>query len=157
MQKTKHWYVLQTKPRSEKKVASRLSDMGIEVYCPVKTEIRQWSDRKKKVEVPVLPSMVLVKIEDKNRPLVFDAAGVVRYLFWLGKPAIVPEDEINILQEALTSGLKVVDVKKIEVGDVIEVEGLGSISKEKGTVKYVSGSQCWVVMERLGYIVKLDI
>ena len=101
--KQPHWYVLITKPRAEKKVVQRLLDINLEVYCPVKIEMRQWSDRKKRVEVPILPSMVFVRLTDSQRSLVFDVSGVVRYLFWLGEPAIVRELEIETLKEALDS------------------------------------------------------
>jgi transcriptional antiterminator RfaH len=152
-----NWYVLITKPRAEKKVAERLADLNLEVYCPVKIEMRQWSDRKKKVQAPLLPSMVLVRLTDAQRPLVFDVVGVVRYLFWLGEPAIVRELEIETLKEALDSGLTIVETSKIGVGDIIDIEGLGSVKKEKGKIKHISGKHCWVVMESLGYIVKLTI
>jgi len=92
-----NWFVLHTKPRFEKKVEERLLSLGIEAYCPVRKEIRLWSDRKKKVDVPVLPSMVLVKLEEKKVNDVFNVNGVVRYMFWLGKRAIVREKEIDIL------------------------------------------------------------
>ena len=74
----------------------RLNDLGVEVYCPVKTEVRQWSDRKKKVIVPVLPSMVLVHLKETDRDQVFLVPGVLRYLFWLGKAAQVSSKEISI-------------------------------------------------------------
>jgi hypothetical protein len=81
----KSWHVIYTKPRAEKKVEERLNNFGIEAFCPVKQQIKQWSDRKKKILVPVLPSMVLVNIDEKNRNRVFDIPGVVRYMFWLKK------------------------------------------------------------------------
>ena len=59
-----NWFVLYTKPRFEKKVEEGLLSLGIEVYCPTRKEIRIWSDRKKRVDVPVLPSMVLVKLDE---------------------------------------------------------------------------------------------
>jgi len=65
------------------------------------TQIKQWSDRKKKTETPLIASYVFVNIEEKNRNDVFDIPGVVRYLFWLGKPAIVREVEILALKEDL--------------------------------------------------------
>ena len=55
-----NWYVLHTKLRCEKKAQEQLLSMGIKAYCPTRNEIRLWSDRKKRIEVPVLPSMVLV-------------------------------------------------------------------------------------------------
>ncbi|MDX1426779.1 MAG: transcription termination/antitermination NusG family protein [Salegentibacter mishustinae] len=47
------WYVLYTKPRTEKRVAESLEQMGVEVYCPLITEIKQWKDRKKKLKTPL--------------------------------------------------------------------------------------------------------
>ena len=66
-QNNNHWFVLVTKPRNEQKVESRLNDIGIQAYCPVRTELRQWSDRKKKIKVPLLPSMLLVKLPNNLR------------------------------------------------------------------------------------------
>jgi len=156
MTNNKNWYVIITKPRSEQKVAKRLEDLGVEVYCPVKTEVRQWSDRTKKIKVPILPSMLLVRLMDVDRDQVFLASGVLRYLFWLGKPAIVSSKEIEILKETLVSNYSKVSIEKMEVGDVIAVDGFGTL-KEKGTIKYFSGNQCWVVLHSLGYVVKLQI
>lgn len=150
------WYVLITKPKSEKKVAQKLEERGIEVCCPVSVEVRQWSDRKKKVEVPLLPSMVLVKLEDKERPVVFETYGAVRYLFWLGKPATVTEAEIDTLMDIKSSSLTLQNVEKIQPGSIIDLKELG-FHQEKGTVKYVSGNQCWVVLDTLGYVIKLQI
>ena len=59
---SKKWFVLFTKPRTEIKVSQRLSVLGIENYTPTRIEVRQWSDRKKKITVPLLPSMVLVSL-----------------------------------------------------------------------------------------------
>ena len=75
------WFVLCTKPRNELKVLNRLSSLGIDAYTPSRIELRQWSDRKKKVLVPLLPSMVLVRLDEKEVQKVFDIPGVVLYLF----------------------------------------------------------------------------
>ena len=149
------WYVLLTKPRSEKKVAERLKNKGIEVCCPVRTELRQWSDRKKKVAVPLLPSMVLVNLNDDDRNSVFDVNGVVRFLFWLGQPAEVSEDEIDALV-SIEEKHTILEVNRITKGDVIDLKGLG-FNTEKGTVKYVSGNQCWLILHNLGYVVKVQL
>ena len=151
------WFVLITKPKAEKKVAQRLKDLGLEVYCPIKVEVRQWSDRKKKVEVPALPSMLFVKLEEHQRNIVFNVVGVLRYLFWLGEPAVVPEREIDTLKNSIDSGFKIVETKKIEPGHIIEIDGFGALDKTKGKVKHVSGNQIWVILEGLGYVLKLTI
>ena len=57
------WYVLYTKPRQEKKVTDSLNAIGVEAYCPLVTVIKQWSDRKKKVQIPLINSYVFVNIE----------------------------------------------------------------------------------------------
>ena len=56
----KKWYVLYTKPRHEIKALERLTQNGFEVYCPMKTTLKQWSDRKKKVSEPLLPSYLFI-------------------------------------------------------------------------------------------------
>ena len=150
------WYVLITKPKSEKKVAEKLEQKGIDVCCPVRTEVRQWSDRKKKVEVPLLPSMILVKLLDKDRPKVFEVYGALRYLFWLGAPATVSEKEVETLLDIKNNNLHVLNTEKIEPGDVIDLKSMGFI-QEKGTVKYISGNQCWVILNNLGYVIKLQL
>src|SRR6056297_2638782 len=117
------WYVLYTKPRTEKRVAERLQEIGVEVYCPLIAEIKQWKDRKKKLKTPLFKSYVFIKLEDKNRNQVFDVPGVVRYLFWLGKPAVVRNEEIEVIQEWL-DGEKVDDAKveHLNEGDKISIK-----------------------------------
>ena len=98
-----NWYVVYTKPKWEKKVAERLSEIGITTYCPLITKLSQWSDRKKKIQVPLFNSYIFVQIDEKNRNVIFDIPGAIRYLFWLGKPAIVKEREIELIQEWLNT------------------------------------------------------
>lgn len=150
------WYVLITKPKHELKVAERLQENGFEVCCPTRIEVRQWSDRKKKVTVPLLPSMVLINIADKDRSQVFTVPGALRYLFWLGEPAVVPEKEVQVLKDIANQKQQVLSTEKIEIGREIDLKDFGMTAK-KGTVKYISGNQCWVVLHKLGYVIKLKI
>lgn len=150
------WYVLITKPKHELKVAERLLENGFEICCPTRIEVRQWSDRKKKVTVPLLPSMVLIQIEEKDRSQVFTVPGALRYLFWLGKPAQVSTEEVDILKDITSQKQQVLSAEKIEIGHEIDLKAFG-LSAKKGTVKYISGNQCWVVLHNLGYVIKLKI
>ena len=149
------WHVIYTKPRAEKKVEERLNDFGISAYCPVKEEIKQWSDRKKKILVPVLPSMVLVNIDEKQRNRVFDILGVVRYMFWLGKHATVKEEEVDSLKTLLTQN-NIVSQKTetFKVGEIINVLGF---ENQSGIIKKISPNRIWVVLKNLGYVIKLKI
>ena len=149
------WHVIYTKPRAEKKVEERLNNLGIEAYCPVKLEIKQWSDRKKKILVPVLPSMVLVNIDEKDRNKVFDIPGVVRYMFWLKKHAIVKNDEVDSLKNLLTqNNIISQNTETLKVAEKIDVPGF---EKHSGIIKKISTNQIWVVLNNLGYVIKLKI
>ena len=139
----------------EKKVEERRQALGMEEYRKVRKEIRLWSDRKKKVDVPVLPSMVLVKLEEKNINDVFNVNGVVRYMFWLGKRAIVREKEIDILKTYL-KGNRLINQETVKVkpGDIIDIPGFDN---ESGFVDRVSKNNAWVFLENLGYTIKLNL
>ena len=149
------WYALYTEPRHEKKVSERLQKLGVEVYCPLVTQIKQWSDRKKKVEVPLLPSYVFVNVEEAQRDVVFQVSGVVRYLYWLGKPAVVRNAEIVSLQKWLHDTVVTsFEVTGIEVGSVYTIE-TGPFSGMEGTVSKVDKNQMEIILEQLGFKVIL--
>ncbi len=89
------WQVLYVRSRAEKKVSERLSQKGFETFCPCKTEVRQWSDRKKKVKVPYFRSYVFVRLAATDKLKVLQTPGAVRFLYWLGKPAIIRDSEMK--------------------------------------------------------------
>lgn len=155
-QNNNHWFVLVTKPRNEQKVESRLNDIGIQAYCPVRTELRQWSDRKKKIKVPLLPSMLLVKLPNNLRQTVFDIPYVRRYLYWQGQPAVVKEQEVEVLRKVSDQEFASVTLQKYTPGTKIDLKSLG-ILDATGTIKYVSGNQCCVVIDSLGYLLKFQL
>jgi len=97
------WYVLYTKSRNEKKVANLLTAKGIEVYSPLQEVIKQWSDRKKKVQEPVFRSYVFVHLKnyETDSVTVLMTPGAVRFLWWLGKPGLVRDDEIQLIKDFL--------------------------------------------------------
>lgn len=150
-----NWYVVYTKPKWEKKVAEKLAQIEIECYCPLITQVKQWSDRKKKIEVPLFNSYVFVQLPDIDRQSVFQIAGVIRYLFWLGKPAIVRDEEINIIKNSLkASNIADVSVTSIQVGDRIKLDS-GLFSNQDATVKEVSKKYYILVLESLGCVLKI--
>ncbi|WJS95175.1 UpxY family transcription antiterminator [Flavobacterium johnsoniae] len=150
-----NWYVVYTKPKWEKKVADKLQQLGIKCYCPLVTQVKQWSDRKKKVEVPLFNSYVFVQIADTERSSVFQVAGVIRYLFWLGKPAIVKDEEINIIKTNLESpNISDVSVSTLQVGDKIKLES-GAFSNQSAIVQEVSNNYYTLVLETLGCVLKI--
>ena len=151
-----NWYVIHTKPKSEKKAEEQLLSLGINAYCPIRNEIRLWSDRKKRIQVPVLPSMVLVKIEDKDINRVFECTGVVRYMFWLGKRAVVRQSEVDILKKYLNGDYNLINSKllNIKVGDNFS---LSPFNNERGVVNRISNNNIWIYLKSIGYSVKLKL
>ena len=148
------WFVIYVKSRNEKKVALQLQQMGITVYCPLVTQTRIWSDRKKKIETPLIPSYIFVQIEEKQRELVFQVPGVVRYLCWLGKPAVVRNKEIEILQKWLQSDLLDAQVSSVQPGDKMAISK-GPFKGKEGIVQEVSKNRLQLLLLELG--VKITI
>lgn len=146
----KYWFVLYTKPRNELKVAARLSSLGIDVFAPTKTEIRQWSDRKKKIQVPLLPSIVLVRLEEQNVNNVFSIPGVVKYLFENGKRAKVSEEEILSMKVYFENKYSGDEIKN---GDVVKVP----ILNKEAEVLSVRGKDCVARMLNLGALVSFQL
>tara|TARA_Y200000002_G_scaffold360179_1_gene345242 strand:+ start:873 stop:1334 length:462 start_codon:yes stop_codon:yes gene_type:complete len=150
------WYILHTKPRSEKKVEEKLLSLGINAYCPTQNEIKHWSDRKKRIQVPVLPSMVLVNIDEKDINRVFDCPLVVRYMFWLGKRAVVRQSEVDILKKYLKGVHNFIEseISEIKVGDNFS---LPSFNNERGIVDRISNNNIWIYLKSIGYSIKLKL
>jgi len=93
----KHWYAIYTRARSEKSVRSTLSKAGYEAYLPLKHSLKTWSDRKKWVEEPLLPSYVFVKIAEADYLPVLKLSGVVKFIMFSGKLAPIPDWQIQSL------------------------------------------------------------
>ena len=149
-----NWFVIYTKPQQELKVLERLQKINIEAYCPVIEEVRQWSDRKKKVIVPLIKSYVFIRVDFENRFKVFDVPGVVRYLFWMGKPAIVYDHEIIALKTSLVRPYSSLQIEKHSVGSKLKIND-GPFKNHEGTVVKLSAKYVTVVLEQLGLTVSI--
>jgi transcriptional antiterminator RfaH len=149
------WFALYTKPHNEIKVAEKLLSMGIEAYCPTIVVEKQWSDRKKKIQQPLLNSYVFVKLSDKERVLVFTVPGVVRYLFWLGKPAIVKDSEILAIKEMLQESYKAITVTGVQPGSTITLQE-GVFKGQSATFVEQKGNKTILVLDGLGITLILE-
>jgi transcription antitermination factor NusG len=122
-QKRQNWYVVKTNPRAEKKVFDRICSLKIEAYLPLIQTIRQWSDRKKKVEVPLINSTLFIHCFENELANLYNVQGFHSILNYLKKPAIVQEYEINNLKLLLQqqTNLQLLDSENIIKGDKVEV------------------------------------
>jgi len=124
--------VVYTKPRFEKKVLDFLNKADIENYCPFNEVVRQWSDRKKLVLEPVFKGYVFIRVSQQRKWVINDVPGILNYVYWLGKPAIVPDAEIEAVKVFFKhnkqfylkhSGFKSGDQVRINCGVFSNVEG----------------------------------
>lgn len=144
-----NWYVLYTKPRNEKKVAAKLMDFGIKTYCPMLTSKHQWSDRKKIVSTPLISSCIFIHTNEKERGNVFQVPGAVRYLYWLGLPAIVKNAEIELMQLWLQGKIIDAKVENIQPGDTYSISD-GYFEGKEGIVQEVNKNRLQLVLVELG-------
>jgi len=150
---SKNWFVLYTKPRNELKVLDRLSILGVEVYTPTKIEVRKWSDRRKKVTVALLPSMVLVCLQENEVNKVFEVPGVRKYLFVHGERARVKDDEVLAMKHYIENTYQLTDEKKMEIGGKVKVPFL---DKEADIIS-IKGKNCIAQLEMLGATVSFQL
>ena len=149
------WFVIYTKPNFEIKVAEGINSIGLNAYCPVYTEIKQYSDRKKKVTKPLLKSYVLVQITDTDRVKVFSIPGALRYVFWLGKPAEVRAKEIEILKTNLTGSYDQVSISKLVKGKQYTIPA-GPFKGKTGKVLDILKNKLRLELPSLGIFVTLS-
>ena len=150
----KKWFVVYTRQQKELKVAQQLSAMGITNYCPTITLLKQYSDRKKKVNKPLLSSYVMVELEENQRNKVFSCSGIVRYLFYLGRPAIIPTFEINLMQNHLNGVYNDIEVTTLSVGDSHTITQ-GPFSGVSGKVVETNNTKVKLELASLGMRITL--
>jgi len=133
-----NWFAIRVKSRSEKKVYSDLIDQKIEAYLPLQRKLRQWSDRKKWIEMPLISGYVFVYISRKEYESVLRTYNVVCYVYFEVKAAIIRDQDINLLKRMLG---------QVEVELEITVEQL----KPGQMVEIVAGPLCGVIGELIDF------
>lgn len=149
---TKKWVAVYTRPRWEKKVNQLLQEKGTESYCPLNKVRRKWSDRVKLVEEPLFKSYVFVKVRDADRTQVRMTPGVINFVYWNGKPAIIKEKEISTIRKFLNE-YENVEVKPIDISLNERVRVIsGPLMDQVGKVVELRYKTAKVAIDSLGYI-----
>lgn len=117
------WYILYTLSKHEKKVKKKLEKSNVESFLPLQMVYKQWSDRKKKVEVPLFPNYVFVKLDQKHLYKTLSIPGVLKYLSNGNGPEKIGDQEIRFIRN--------IDKETIQVSTGIRASG--------DRVKFVSG------------------
>ena len=116
------WFAIYTRPRAEKQVYKRLEEEEIETFLPLQRIYRNWSDRKKLVEKPLLSSYVFVRTNSHDFPKVYKIQGVVKFVTFEGVPASIPQKQIDNLRLLINSDAEIeISSEKFAPGDNVEV------------------------------------
>lgn len=151
------WYAVYTKPRWEKKVAEALTKTNITNYCPINKVVRQWSDRKRIVHEPLFTSYVFVHTTDKKFTEVKQIYGVINLVYWLGKPAVIKDEDIDVIKAFLNEHRTVQLEKRVfEINETIRV-ATGTFMNKEGTVVAVKNNTIKVALPSLGYVMYAEI
>lgn len=117
------WHAVYVKSRAEKKALSDLQEKNIEAFLPLQKKLRQWSDRKKWVDMPLIPGYLFVKVSRKEYDLALQSNHIVTYVRFEGSAAVIPERQIDYLKLLLKQENLNIEVtqEKLEPGQTIEV------------------------------------
>lgn len=152
------WFAVYTRSRAEKKLSTYLEQQNIECFLPLKKTLRQRSDRKKWVELPLIPSYLFVKITEQDHFRVLNTPGAVCYVSFDGQPAPIPEEQINSLNTFIHNKSQELEVHygDFASGDWVEVNS-GPLKGVKGEVVEVRGKQRLLLrFESLGFCVHAE-
>lgn len=157
MNTVKNWYAVYTRPKWEKKVAELLTKKRIENYCPLFKSVKQWSDRKKTILEPVFTSYVFVHVDDTNHLPVKQTDGIVNFVYWLGKPAVIKNEEIDAIRDFLSENENI-RVEKIDVNvhDRVKIMD-GPFELWEGNVVEIRPKSVKVLLPSLGYALLAEI
>lgn len=149
---SRKWLAVYTRPRWEKKVNQLLIEKGVESYCPLNKVRRKWSDRVKIVEEPLFKSYVFLKVNDEGRTAVRMTPGVINFVYWDGKPAVIRDKEINAIKRFLNE-YENVEVRPMDLKVQQRVKiTTGLLMDQEGKVLAVHRKTAKVSIDSLGYI-----
>ena|SRR2546430_7234783 len=151
MNQQTNWYVIYTKPRWEKKVAELLTRKSIVNYCPLNKVQRQWHDRKKIILEPLFTSYVFVKADMNQHTIISETSGIINFVYWLGKPALVKNEEIETIKQFVEEYQNVrLEKTQVNVNDRIKIIH-GPLMNREGNVIEILSRSVKVTLPSLGY------
>lgn len=117
----RYWYALVVKSKCEFKAADELSSVGVTTYLPSTTLVKKWSDRKKEIIVPIIRGYIFILANEKERFYSLEQKSVVKCLFDVGKPAVIPDWQIENLKKVLESKPEITIENGIAIGDSVKI------------------------------------
>jgi len=154
-----HWFAVQTRYRYEQRIADDLSAKGLENYLPILSEVHEWKDRRKQVNVPAFGGYLFVRFEPTlcNRVRMLETAGIVRLLGNGGQPEAVPETEIDSLRRSLNSGARCTRHPYLATGTLLRIER-GPLSGLEGRlVRTANALRLVVCVASVGQAIAVEV
>lgn len=155
----KKWFVIYTKPRWEKKVNTALLKKEIDVWCPVQKVQKQWSDRKKIIEEPLFKSYLFVHIDYATERLkVLMTDGALNFVHYLGKPAIIKNEEIDVIKRYLDetgTEINIISSSDFKQDTKVRVSN-GVFQNQEGTVLRTGKRKVYVQLKSLGQVMVVE-
>ncbi|MBK5246932.1 MAG: UpxY family transcription antiterminator [Peptostreptococcaceae bacterium] len=154
-----NWYAVYVKSRTEKKAQAELQFKEIETFLPLQRKLRQWSDRKKWVEMPLISGYLFVRIGRKEHDAVLQSNYVVSYVRFEGSAAIIPDNQIDYLKMMLQHENLEIEItrERLEPGQIIEIIAGPMIGLQGKLVKIKGKNKVAIVLEQLGYSALIEI
>jgi transcription elongation factor/antiterminator RfaH len=146
-QEPANWYAVQTRARNEKVISERLQEQGLTTFLPLVTEVRRWSDRKKKVELPLFSCYVFVKLVPSNndeRMRVYRTNGVFRIVSMRGEAIPIPDEQIEALRTVVTQQVPWAEHPFLKIGQRVRIRG-GSLEGVEGVLLSRNGDRTLII------------
>jgi transcription antitermination factor NusG len=152
------WYPVYIHPRAEKKACQALLDKGIVTFLPLQRQLKQWSDRRKWVEEPLIKSYLFVCINDHEQTEVLMTKGVARFIYFSGRIASMPKRQIDELKLLIASPFELeITEEVLQPGETIIMKA-GPLKGLKGEIiNYRSQKQLAIRLENMGYSIIVHV
>ena len=158
LSKEKKWYAVYTKPRWEKKTDQILIQKGIESWCPMQKVERKWTDRKKIIDIPIFRSYVFVRINEIGRVPVLETDGVINFVHYLGKPAVIRDEEIDLIKQYLLipgTTIQVADAQVLKEKTRVKIKA-GVFMDNEGEILRIGKKKVYVQLQTLGQVMVVE-
>jgi transcriptional antiterminator RfaH len=116
-----YWFALIVKSRCEFKAEEELNALGVTTYLPSTTLVKKWSDRKKEVIIPIIRGYIFIYANEKERLYSLEQKSIVKCLFDLGRPAIIPDWQIENLKKVLEYKTEITVENGLALGDSVKI------------------------------------
>lgn len=155
---TANWYVAHTFPRSEKMVHKRIQQLGVTSFLPTRLEKRQWSDRVKKVELPLFSCYLFVNTLEVYLPSLLEINGLSRFISFNNKFAIVRDQEIELIKKVMIKGVNVaVENNRFKVGQHVKIVAGPFAGSEGVLVKSQGRNRVVLELEDIQYNLSIEV